>query len=438
MGFIEGFGFKIYRLRENRVDSEFLLYSEKKRTWSVYSEKRLYSILIVELRDLGVDVYDFARDKIKMELTSKQIDNLILQWIAEEQILIDNIGYMPSDDLTYEEDDKTYFNVYRRSKLLDDVYSQPQPQEHVFPNIEKLIKNLCGGSEVEYNYFIRWLGWIVQNPLKRLPTSIILQGEQGTGKSKFCELILKPIFAQNFCEIGQSDINKEYNDYILGKQIIVANEVIHNDNKFLVPDKLKNYVTDEFLSINRKFKDTIYVRNYSQWIFVTNNQVPLKIDNGDRRYSVFKSKKLVNGRDLINKLLDNIESELKQFLQFLLFIPVNYSDVDQPIDNEAKKELIKSSYNSVQEFIEEAKDLGGLDKVADHYGVLLRTLNINGKVGFLSSELYSVYTFFCADVGYNRSSKIFFSKNFSNHYNYKSIVEWIDNKSQRVLVQDGE
>jgi len=40
----------------------------------------------------------------------------------------------------------------------------------------------------------------------------------------------------------------------MGKQLIVANEVIHNDNKFLVPDKLKNYVTDEKISINSSEK----------------------------------------------------------------------------------------------------------------------------------------------------------------------------------------
>jgi len=431
MGFLEEFGFKIFRIREAKQDSEFLVYDISRKAYNCYSEKRVVSILNQELISHGHDIVKFAVEHLDLPVRNARPLKLINNWKDAEVNLIDNLGYMPFDDITFEENNKILFNTYKKSKLLksNETYAHDE-----FINIKILINNLVGGNEEEYTYFIKWLAWQVQNPLRRLPTSIILQGEHGTGKTKFCELVLKPLFENNFCEIGQSDINKEYNDYIMGKQLIVANEVIHNDNKFLVPDKLKNYVTDEYLSINRKFKDTIYVRNYSQWIFVTNNQVPLKIETGDRRYSVFKSKKLSNGRKLISDILDNYQTELNSFIYYLKTIKVNYKDVDSPIENEAKKELIKASYNSVQEFYDYIfNELGGIDKF-NLAGLNIRLHSHNDRTFIITNEFYLAYKAYCLDVGYKHSSKTHFTRTL-NQFGFKTSVEWMEKNSVRVLIK---
>jgi len=412
MGYIEEFGFRIFKIRESKGESEYLLYNLENKTYNFYSEKRIVKYLILELREKQIDLLDFAQKKLGLEIQEIKPLKLLFGWIDDEIKLIDNIGYKPIEKIIFSEDGKTFFNTYKKSILLKK--SKIKIEDYTI--ISKLIMNLVNNVEEEYFYLIKWLAWQVQNPLNRLPTSIILQGEHGTGKTKFCELVLKPIFENNFCEIGQADINKEYNDYIMGKQLIVANEVIHNDNKFLVPDKLKNYVTDSFLSINRKFKDTIYVRNYSQWIFVTNNFIPLKIEKGDRRYNVFKSKKLKNGRELIRSLIKNHDIQIKSFINYLLTIEVKYSDVDNPIENQAKIDLIKSSNNTIQDFLDWIKeDLGGFDRLDNEYNINCKLINQNDRLLLLHKQFYILYCAYCNDWVLNPTSKSYFTKTLKYH-----------------------
>ena len=430
MGYIQEFGFRIFKIRESKGESEYLLYNILNKTYNFYSEKRIIKFLILELREKNIDLIDFAVKKLHLDPTEVKPMKLLITWIDDEIRLIDNIGYKPIEEIIFKEDNKTFFNTYKKSNYLK-LYTL---EKEDFSIITSLMMNLVNNEEEEYNYMVKWIAWQIQNPLDRLPTSIILQGEHGTGKTKFCELVLKPIFESNFCEIGQADINKEYNDYIMGKQLIVANEVIHNDNKFLVPDKLKNYVTDSFLSINRKFKDTIYVRNYSQWIFVTNNYIPLKIEKGDRRYNVFKSKKLKNGRELISNLIKNHDNQIKSFINHLLTLKVEYNEVDNPIENQAKIDLIKSSNNSIQDFIDWIiEDLGGFDKLHLQYDLNCELINQNDKIGVIHQQFYTMYCAYCNDWVLNPVSKTYFTKTLK-HQGFRVKNEWLNGKSVRFLI----
>lgn len=397
MSYLEGLGYIVYRIKEVNEIEEYLLYNKRTKEFNQYSNKRIKSILYKELIDLGVDWKEFSEQVLKLN-EPVPLDKLISSWVDSEYILINNLDYKPVEEIIFKEGNKKLFNLYNKSELLK---NSSKYNKGKFPNIKHILLNLVGNNEEEYIYFCKWLGWLVNHPLERLPTSIILQGEHGTGKTKFCELVLKNIFENNFAEIGQSDINKEFNDYIIGKQIIVANEVIHNDNKLLVPDKLKNYVTDTYVSINRKFKNTAYMRNYTQWIFVTNNFIPLKIEKGDRRYSIFKSKKLKNGFNIIDKLLNNLDSELKAFIYFLNNLEVEFKEVATPLNNQAKQELTKASQNGIDDFIDYIENDNGIQDSCYSCNIKQEDilLHKNGDTLISIKDFYKFYCYFSNENG---------------------------------------
>ena len=432
MNVLDQFGFKIFRLRGAKESDEFLLYYKELKMYYQYSKKRLVDVLNSELSANGIDYLDFARTEMKESDQTKPFE-LLFRWVSQETIIIDNLGYKPVDSLVFTDSNKKYFNLYEVSKLLE----RNDIQEKDWSLIKELILNLVGGNQSEFDYFVSWIAWQVQNPLERMPTSIILQGEHGTGKTKFCELVLKNIFGNNFCEIGQTDINSDYNEFILGKQLIVANEVIHNDNKFLIPDKLKNYVTDEYLSINRKFKDTIYIRNYSQWIFVTNNDMPLKIETGDRRYSVFKSKKLVDGFQFMNKLLEDLDNQLEGFLFHLNHIELDYETVSVPVSNEAKLDLIRLSQNSVEEFIDHIKFIGGIENIDPSLDYTNFFSSTSNGVGIFTDVFYQLYLKYCFQTGIKHT---FTRRNFTHQLKKLGLTDSttkIENKTQRIILLEG-
>jgi hypothetical protein len=48
-------------------------------------------------------------------------------------------------------------------------------------------------------------------------------------------------------------------------------------------------ITDNTCTIEFKFVNSRTFHNLSNFIFVSNNYLPIKIDNGDRRYVIFKT-----------------------------------------------------------------------------------------------------------------------------------------------------
>ena len=431
MGYLNKFGFKIYRLKELKEADEFLIYNINTCSYNQYGYKRLLSILQKTLLGMEINFKDFVKQIMGDGYKKINLNQFLDGVVNEEYELIDNISYKPEDTLLFIENDKTYFNIYKKSKLLLEDVSQYDN----FDNINSLILNLVGDEEEEYLYFCKWLAWKIQNPLKRLPTAIIFQGEQGTGKTKFCELVLKPIFENSFCEIGQANINQEYNDYMVGKEIIVANEVIHNDNKYLVPDKLKNYVTDEYISINRKFKDTTYQKNYSQWIFVTNNKVPIKIDKGDRRYTVFKSKKLINGKKLITDLINNHDNEIRGFLNYLLNLDVILEEVLEPLHNAAKDDIIKYSNSSIDDFLDELKEFDELDFLSRFDKTIVYDFKaFENGVLVPTSKLYKCYCEYCLDYKCRNQSRQLFTRYLKGLSFDDKILPNNDGKTTRYIL----
>ena len=439
---LQELGFKVFTLRESRNEDEVLIYGIKNKLYNSYSKKRAINFLFLELEAKNINIIDLLHGQEK-EYNEEDFEKikayklkLINRVFDKEVILIDNEGYKPCEELVFEEDAKKYFNRYKKSKILENF----KPNDNTFENIHKLIFNIVGNKEEHYIYFNKWLAWILKNPLDRLPTSIILQGEHGTGKTKFCELILEKIFGKNFLEINQSEINSDYNEYIFGKQLIVANEVIHNDNKYLVPDKLKTFITDVHLSINKRFKDTFSIINYSQWIFTSNNQVPLKVDPGDRRYTIFKSKKLVNGEELIGNLQKNLEKELQGYLNYLFNLEVEFIEVAKPLQNQEKQDLIEASYNSVDDFYYLAKDTGGFDALNklyasedSNYFNYIEIYETAKGYAVISSNLYNLYKNFCSDAGYKPFGRANFIREL-RRFNLSPSVQKVAEKTQRVLL----
>lgn len=431
MAVIKTFGYKIFRVREVRTENEYLIYDTKRKVYNQYAKTRALSVLDEELKLQGYEIKEYLD---QYGLDSSKPEKALQEWFITESVLIDNVSYKPVESLTFEENGKVYFNTYNKSKYLS---MKVKPKE--FPIIQKILMNLVGNEIEGYDWFCNWLAWQIQNPLDRLPTGIIFQGEQGTGKSVFCSYVLKNIFGDNYREIGQAQINGDFNDFMLGKQLIVANEVIHNDNKYLVPDKLKNFMTDEYVAVNIKFKDPITAKNYTQWIYLSNNQIPVKIDKDDRRYTVVLSCKLENGFELVSNLLSNLEEELEGFVYYLKSLDPKFELVSQPLLNQARKDLIQAGGNSIDNFMNTIlSDFNGvfeqLDNFYPNYSLDVYKEEDTGLNYICTSQLYEIYKRFVFEEGYKSpTSKNVFSRNLSK-YGISSKVKRIDGFAVRTYL----
>lgn len=358
MTLIKDLGFRIYRLRMAADSSEFLLYDSHTEKYYQYSYTRGKSMLQIHIEKLlGQDLpsYMYRQGIVDPKEGINKVNSIFIQWINEDIELIDNINYKPIEDRIFQEEGYIYYNIYRKSELLKSDFEK-FPLHNDFPHIKRIIENLTGYDPRGYNYFLKWLAWQVQHPLERLATSIILKGEQGSGKTLLCDFVLKPIFATNFVEISQNDLVSEFDEYIMGKQFIVANEVVYNEKNKNYSQSLKKKVTDNYINVKRKFRDSLYLPNYSHWLFTSNSQVPIHIERGDRRFTVFKSKTLQDGVAFFQEFLKVQESELISFVKHLYNLEVKLAEVNYPYINNERKDVIEASLNSVELFFEALED----------------------------------------------------------------------------------
>lgn len=431
-------GFRIFRLRDAGREDEFLLFNSKNMKRNKYSKVRLFEILMLELKNNKIDL-DKYYSKIFPDrpMTKQFVEDQIKQEIERQQILIDGVGYKPEEVLLFEDDECTYVNIYNKSKYLKEFCETYN--EFDYPNIDKLGLTICGGKE-NYKFFCKWLAFQLQNPTMKIPVAFIFKGEHGTGKSKFCELVLGNIFGNNYVEIGQTQLDSEFNGYMGQKQFVVANEVTYSPKKNET-DKLKNYVADPTFPMRQLYKEPHFSKNYTHWVFISNFYIPIKIERGDRRYVVCTSKVIPEISTIVGNLINNIDTELRGFIYFLMTLDVDFSEVERAYVNEDKQEIIKSSQNSVEEFLDFVKETGGFEEVANYYRIsfeegLIHTDN-TGEVFVIRQHVYELYNKFCVTSGY----KTFAVNNFGtilSSLNYASKVKRVGEKTYRCVVLNDE
>jgi hypothetical protein len=161
---------------------------------------------------------------------------------------------------------------------------------------------------------------------------------------------------------GYSDANitdleslTKWNSRIENKVFCVLNEAKnHGENKFANFDTLKAIITEPTLEINEKHIRQRVAQNVINLIFVTNNDYPIKIETGDRRYLVLD----VNGghkgdTNYFEELKkeqneDNVYGQLLKF--FLTYDIKDFNSYILP-KTEAKMDMINAGRSLVDKFI---------------------------------------------------------------------------------------
>ena len=143
-------------------------------------------------------------------------------------------------------------------------------------------------SLTPYEYLLRYLAHAVQFPGELPMVAILEKGVQGTGKSLF------------YSQFGRKIIGKEYTlstahlKDIVGKHSVIQQKLfvvmdeIAGKAGFAEKEKLKNIISDDVVSWEQKYKDTIQINNCARFIFTANGATPVSIELGDRRFVVFQ------------------------------------------------------------------------------------------------------------------------------------------------------
>ena len=148
----------------------------------------------------------------------------------------------------------------------------------------------------------------------------------------------------------------KFNAILENKKLLVLNELQSIDaNKYLNSDALKSIITDYKININQKNEPERLAENVANFIMVSNNNIPIKIENSDRRYLV-----TTTSDDHLKdyKYFDNLFAQFnEQFYEnlftFFMTLDISNTNLRRIPETEAKDTIVEASMSSYELFVRE-------------------------------------------------------------------------------------
>lgn len=254
-----------------------------------------------------------------------------------------------------------------------------------------LLYHMCSGEQNSMDlaiWVIKWLAYPIQNPGAKMRTTLVLHGPQGTGKNLFFEAIMD-IYGHYGRIIDQSAIEDKFNDWASRKLFLIADEVVARSDLYHVKNKLKAFITGEWIRVNPKNMAAYEERNHVNLVFLSNERMPVVIEEDDRRHCVIwtpPKKEADFYKQVSNEIKNGGIAALHHYLS-----GIDLGDFDEhakpPMTN-AKAELLELSKDSILRFYE-AWQSGDIDGVPN--------------VPVLSEDIYDLYKYWCVKQGVKHS-----------------------------------
>lgn len=230
-----------------------------------------------------------------------------------------------------------------------------EPKQGSCDNLLDLLHHLCGGMTVEgcenYRWMLKWLAYPLQNQGAKMKTAIVVHGGQGVGKNLFFEAI-KDIYGKYGGIIGQQELESQYNQWASHKLFLVADEVATQQEKYQVKNKLKAMITGDWINIRPLYMNSYTERNHLNMVFLSNDRVPVILEQDDRRHMVVWVKEKPDAA-FFNDIYNEIKNGGVAALHYHLLYNVDCTGFDEhtkPILNDDKRKLVDLCLDNITLF----------------------------------------------------------------------------------------
>lgn len=274
----------------------------------------------------------------------------------------ENIWFDPSDDkrpagIDSPVNGKDYINSFAGLALngldddgltYDECYTKAKP-------ITDLLLHLCNGDHAIFVWVMRWLAIPLQNLGTKMDTALIFHGAlQGAGKSMFFDKVMSAIYGEYAVTLGQGQLEEQYNEWVVDKMYAVFEEIFSGKDRYAHRGKIKQLITGNKIYISKKYSNGWVQDNYVNCVFLSNDIMPLQLEQGDRRFMVVNPSQLISS-ELRQAVSDALDDPHKTVIRAFLAVLMNYDLGEQnahthPPMTKAKERLIGVSMPSWERF----------------------------------------------------------------------------------------
>ncbi len=202
-------------------------------------------------------------------------NEVVRQWLEHERrrtVLPEEVVFDPTEKCG-----PNCVNLYRGLSTV--------PVEGSHGAIIKLLDHLVDGDAVVREWILDWIAYPLQNPGAKMPTSVIMHGDEGSGKNLFWEIV-RDIYGEYGSVVGQDQLEDKFNDWISRKLFIIGDEVLSRQEMRHLKGKLKAMISGKEIKINTKMMPLRSETNHVNMVFLSNELQPNALDATDRRYCV--------------------------------------------------------------------------------------------------------------------------------------------------------
>jgi len=136
-----------------------------------------------------------------------------------------------------------------------------------------------------------WLANLVQSPRDKPGSALVLVSKQGAGKGRVIDFLTDYVFNDKTCKTlqGMEKLTSRFNSHLSGLLLAGVDELASARDSFRNNfDELKGRITGNTIGIERKGLDiSTFERDYARYIFMSNHDDSMYIEDGDRRYGIF-------------------------------------------------------------------------------------------------------------------------------------------------------
>ena len=265
-----------------------------------------------------------------------------------EVIPIWDMRFDPQSDIILD-DANHVINTYVPTPYFRSNFTQ-NGSAHNWPLIKRIMKHaISGGKEDEtFEHWLNWIAVVFQHRVKPR-TAWVWHGVEGTGKGMIINSILAKLIGRDYVQSKRaSELEEKFNGWMEHALIAFIDEakIGASERKDIISGDLRNFITEDYVSIRGMNKAAIQVQNYTGLIFSSNESDPVQIKASDRRYNVghFQTERIKLTQQEIDK---GIPAELEAFMHYIMTRPASIETAAQAIKNEAHAKLIENNKTSL-------------------------------------------------------------------------------------------
>ncbi len=328
----------------------------------------------------------------------------------EDQTIVYGADMFPGGDIIYTDPDANVLrlNLWTKPTLV--------PKPGPFPTIDMVFDYNTGGDPEAKRWVLHTFAQRIRDQNQMMKIAIVWCGYPGSGKDFIFKVMAEILGPKNCGMLTASEVESRFFGKFCRNLLNYMNEATTSENKMSLGPKLKVLIDSSEIESEKKYENSITVRNRMLWMFASNDPIsPVEVDGNDRRYSVFSNFTPVTAEhtarlkacfeaDKVTKTPAFLD-EIAGFAHYLSTLEIDRDFISRPYGNAARDGLIDTNRPSYEMFFRDLEEQGfdALYEAALERDYTLREDDRKnwdfGDAGVATAIIYRVYRAYCKDTG---------------------------------------